>query len=221
MAINLRLEIRGEDTLEIVCQWERDGDSPWSHEIGQEADRSLEALAEETGQKLSGRLALYTADGKYWTSFHVKVEPEDGAQNFEGTSKALLQQQQKHFELSGLQYFKATEAAIRSRDEGSKILLDIVNTLKDLVVFREQRSQRLEEEIARLRDENATLRGENTEATAIAETAVESAEKAIVELEETRKKGGDDAAMMQIFTQAIAAPDPKPSAKKSKVKSSS
>lgn len=208
MATNLRLEIRGEDVIDVICQWDREGDSPWSHEIGQEADRSLEALAEENRTRLSGRLALYTSEGNYWTSFNVKVEPEGGAENFEATSKALLQQQQKHFELSGLQYFKATEAAIRSRDDGSKILLDIVTTLKDLVVFREQRSQQLEQEIARLRDENAALRGENTEATAIAETAVESAEKAIVELEETRKKGGDDAAMMQIFTQAIAQPDP-------------
>lgn len=196
LAVNLQLEIKGEEQIEVVAQWERTSQFV-ATDVAREADAALQNVADELESRVHGRLAYYTAEGKLFSQFQVKCEPSgEIAQTFEGTAKSLLQQQQKHYEIAGHQYFKSTEGV-------HKVLLETVTVLKDLIVTRETRGQELEAEIADLRAENSQLQANAERAERVMETAVKAADEATKAVEDLKAKGGDDAAIGKMLMDAV------------------
>lgn len=214
----LRLEINGDEEMrEVVSTWTRPRDGWDCEAVAVEADRTIQNVAEETSSRVTGRLALYTTEPeKFWTGYSLRAEPVDGAQSFDGSTKNLLIQNQKHLEAMGMGYARATEAVLKLVDQTAQTNTSIMKVLTELVTVREQRGLQLEQNMSLLRDENSDLRAAKTEAETIAESVVEQAEEAAKQVEELRKKGTEDAEIFTIVKNALAANNQEKPAKRKK-----
>lgn len=185
IAIDLRLELDGEgDAVETVACWSRNSETYDPASIAAEIDEILCAISSEQDAKITGRLAWLTATGVRWTTFPIKVEPESGSQAFDGSSRNLLVQQQRHIESMALTYFKATDAVLKTYSS-------TLDSITRLLETRENRSSDLELEIARLRDENAALTSQANQTSDLAENALKQAEDAASKLESQKGSSGD------------------------------
>jgi len=193
MVTELLLETESsENEPDRVASWVRDK-SFLPSDVANEIDEILMSIATEQEQRVSARLVFLTDKGVRWTTFPLKIEPEGGAQAFDGSTKNLLVQQQRHIEGIALTYFKATDAVLKTYST-------TLESLTKLIDARETRSADLEIEIARLRDENASLQAQQLEAAQVAAQAVESAENAADELAKSRETSAKDGQMLTLLT---------------------
>lgn len=200
---HLEVDDGGEGHTRVVS-WERD--ASWDPaRVAKEADDALTDLADDSGQRVRGRIVCLTETEALWTSFTVQADPEGQQTSFEASSKGVLTQTMKHHEALALQYLRATQANVDSLIQTNESLQRVIDQRLELIA-------RLEAEVARLRDDNAQLKAELMEAQILTEQAVDGHEAAVAEVEESRKNQTDDGQMLKLVGQVVQAQfAPKPS----------
>lgn len=193
LVTELQLETEGDgDTSERIATWIRDKTFD-ATAVAQEVEDILSSILAEQETKVVARLVWLTDQGARWTTFPIKIEAETGSQAFDGSTKNLLVQQQRHIEGIALTYFKATDQVLRTYST-------TLESLTRLIEARENRSADLETEIARLRDENAQLASQVTQTETLAEQAIASAESAASEMAARKESEGTDGQMLKLLS---------------------
>lgn len=205
LVCELQLELDSEaESADRIAAWLRDK-SFNPADIAAEIEEILSAISAEQDTRITGRLVWLTDKGARWSTFPIKMEPESGSQAFDGSTRNLLVQQQRHIEGIALTYFKATDNVLKTYSATMESLTTLLQT-------RENRAADLELEIARLRDENAQLQAQNTQTESMAEDAVRQAEQAAEELASRKDSQGTDGQMLKLLSKVagdIASPKAK------------
>jgi len=191
------------DTPDRVASWTRDKSFD-PNAIAQEIDDILESIVAEQDQKVMARLVWLLESGARWTTFPIKIEPEGGGQNFDGTQRNLLIQEQRHLEGMALTYSKATQSVLATYHGLEAAYGRTIDALTRVIESRENRTADLETELARLRDENATLSAQALQTETIAEQAMTSAEQAAEELAAKRDSEGTDGQMLKLLSKVAS-----------------
>lgn len=187
----------GGDGYTRVVSWERD--ASWDpSRIAKEADDALTDLADDSGQRVRGRMVCLTETEAQWTTFVVQADPEGQQTSFEASSKGVLTQTMKHHEALAIHYLRSIQANVDSLTSTNESLQRVVDQRLEII-------SRLEAEVSRLRDENATLKSELLEAKLITEQAVDGHEAAVAEVEESRKSQTEDGQMLKLVGQVVQA----------------
>lgn len=199
---HLEVDDGGEGYTRVVS-WERD--ASWDPaRVAKEADDTLVDLADDSGQRVRGRMVCLTETEAQWTTFVVQADPEGQQTSFEASSKGVLTQTMKHHEAMAIQYLRSIQANVDSLSATNESLQRVVDQRLEIIA-------RLEAEVSRLRDENAALKAELLEAQLITEQAVDGHEAAVAEVEESRKGQSDDGQMLKLVGQVVQAQfGPKP-----------
>lgn len=182
-----------------VATWARDKNFD-PDTVAQDIEDMLSSIVTEQESKVTARLVWVTESGKPWTTFPLKLEPEGGAQIFDGTQKSQTIQSQRHHEAMAMTYAQATEKILHRGDTMHQIYTDTLKALTRLIESRENRSADLETEIARLRDENAQLSAQAMQTETVAEQAIEAAEQAEAEIKARKESEGTDGQMLKLLS---------------------
>jgi len=215
--LHLETETEGEAPC-LVASWRKT--KLWDpQQIGQEIEDTLTAILAEHETRIVARIVWLTDSAQRWSSFPVRLEPEGGAHPLDGTSKSQAIQAQRHLEGMAVIWGKSAQSILEKYDgigrtytstmEGIGRTMD---ALARVIENRENRTSHLEAELARTRDENTELHARAIQTEAVAEQAIDAAERATDKLTERKDSSSTDAQMLTLLTrvaQDAAKPPPK------------